>query len=82
MTTNLYNDRPFELTRYPGNDYATDLQISRRYYGEMLDAYTAAGAPDDDYFLKLSAVVGEIEKLWNAYLAMLDAKRSPDRITL
>ena len=72
----------FQIQRTIGNDYATDLINSRKYYGEMLDAYTAAGAPDDEYFLKLSETVGEIEKLWGSYLAMLEAKRSPDRLCL
>ena len=72
----------FTVPRVAGNDYATDLSNARRYYGEMLDAYTAAGAPDDAYFLKLSETVGEIETLWTAYLAMLEAKRSPAHLSL
>lgn len=64
----------FQIQRTIGNDYATDLINSRKYYGEMLDAYTAAGAPDDEYFLMLSANVGEIEKIYQSYLAMLANK--------
>ena len=64
----------FQIQRTIGNDYATDLMISRKYYGDMLDAYTAAGAPDDDYFVKLSGIVGEIEKIYQSYLAMLAIK--------
>ena len=70
----------FVLPRVPGNDYATDLINARKYYGEMLDAYAATDAPDDDYLLKLSETVGEIQKEWIAYLAMLDNR--PDRLTL
>ena len=66
----------FILQRVPGNDYATDLYNARKYYGQALDAYAATDAPDDDYLLKLSETVGEIEKLWTAYVAMIDNKRT------
>lgn len=71
---------PFVLPRVPGNDYATDLVNARKYYGEMLDAYAATDAPDDDYLLKLSDIVGQIEALWGSYIAMLNNR--PDRLAL
>jgi hypothetical protein len=65
----------YQLQRVPGNDYATDLINARKYYGEMLDAYAKVDSPDDDYLLKLSETVGEIETLWQQYLRMIDNKR-------
>ena len=70
----------FNLPRTPGNDYATDLYQAKVYYGKMLDAYAATEAPDDDYLLKLSAIVGEVEEAWAAYVAMIDKR--PDRVCL
>ena len=72
----------FVLSRVPGNDYATDLYDERKYYRQLLDAYAATDAPDHDSLLKLSETVGEIEKEWAAYLAMLENRRSPDRLCL
>jgi len=70
----------FVLPRVPGNDYATDLYNARKYYGQALDAYAATDAPDDDYLLKLSDIVGQIEELWASYIAMIDKR--PDRVCL
>jgi hypothetical protein len=64
----------FTLQRVPGNDYATDLINARKYYGKALDSYSKVENPDDDYLLKLSETVGEIEILWQKYLDMLDAR--------
>ena len=65
----------YQLQRVPGNDYATDLINARKYYGQALDAYAKVENPDDDYLLKLSETVGEIETLWQQYLQMIDNKR-------
>ena len=65
----------FQLQRVPGNDYATDLINARKYYGQALDAYAKVENPDDDYLLKLSETVGEIEILYQQYLRMIDNKR-------
>ena len=65
----------FKLQRVPGNDYSTDLINARKYYGQALDAYAKVENPDDDYLLKLSETVGEIESLWQQYLQMIDNKR-------
>ena len=65
----------FQLQRVPGNDYATDLMLARKYYGQALDSYSKVENPDDDYLLKLSETVGEIETLWQQYLQMIDKKR-------
>ena len=65
----------FQLQRVPGNDYATDLMLARKYYGQALDSYSKVENPDDDYLLKLSETVGEIETLWQQYLQMIDNKR-------
>lgn len=64
----------FQIQRTIGNDYATDLINSRKYYGEMLDAYAATDAPDDEYLLHLSNIVGEIEVMYQSYLRMLANK--------
>ena len=64
----------FTLQRVIGNDYATDLINARKYYGKMLDAYAKVENPDDEYLLKLSETVGEIEILWQKYVDMLDAR--------
>ena len=66
----------FNLPRTPGNDYATDLYQAKIYYGQMLDKYAATENPDDDYLLGLSEIVGEIEKAWDAYVAMIDNRRT------
>ena len=65
----------FQLQRVPGNDYSTDLINARKYYGKALDAYAKVDNPDDDYLLKLSETVGEIETLYQQYLQMIDNKR-------
>ena len=64
----------FTLQRVTGNDYATDLINARKYYGQALDAYAKVENPDDEYLLKLSETVGEIEILWQQYVDMLDAR--------
>tara|TARA_B100000902_G_scaffold52498_2_gene59237 strand:- start:999 stop:1214 length:216 start_codon:yes stop_codon:yes gene_type:complete len=64
----------YTLQRAIGNDYATDLINARKYYGEMLDSYAKVENPDDEYLLKLSETVGEIEILWQQYVDMLDAR--------
>ena len=61
----------FQIQRTIGNDYATDLINSRKYYGQALDAYAATDSPDDEYLLHLSQIVGDIEKEYQSYLAML-----------
>ena len=65
----------FQLQRVPGNDYSTDLINARKYYGQALDSYAKVENPDDDYLLKLSETVGEIETLYQQYLQMIDNKR-------
>ena len=59
----------FQIQRTIGNDYATDLINSRKYYGQALDAYAATESPDDDYLLHLSEIVGILRKLIFSNLA-------------
>ena len=65
----------FQLQRVPGNDYSTDLINPRQYYGKELDANAKVDNPDDDYLLKLSETVGEIESLYPQYLQKINNKR-------
>lgn len=64
----------FTVHRVAGNDYATDLGNTLRYYTEMHEAYAAVVNKDEIYFEALTENLEWLKEQWQAYLDMLDAK--------
>ena len=66
----------FTVPRVIGNDYATDLGNTLRYYQQMHEAYGAVDNKDEEYFAKLTANLESLKQQWQAYLDMLSVKNS------
>ena len=65
----------FTVPRVIGNDYATDLGNTLRYYQQMHEAYSNVDNKDEEYFALLTDNLEWLKQQWQAYLDMLSVKK-------